>query len=196
MPLLALLALAADPVPGPIKSFGDWVVACDNVHACEMTSLLPGENPFPGENESFDAVALSIARAPGPAGGFDVELQFLEPGAYTDARKSGQFDLAIQEIGRAQNPGPNYQIIIGDSAFGNFYKEINPAVVGMIQQAQAELDAAKRDAAYKKIQQTIYDDNVEFPIYFRELIWGVRKRVTGFQGRVGGDTRVYYCGVQ
>jgi peptide/nickel transport system substrate-binding protein len=146
---------------------------------------------FPRLKETGEYIAQQLRTL-----GFDVELQFLEPGAYTEARKSGQFDLAIQEIGRAQNPGPNYQIIIGDSAFGNFYKEINPAIVGMIQQATSELDAAKRDAAYKKIQQTIYDDNVEFPVYFRELIWGVRKRVEGFQGRVGGDTRVYYVDVK
>ena len=130
-----------------------------------------------------------------PGFGFDVDLQFLEPGAYTEARKSGQFDIAIQEVGRAQNPGPNYQVIILDETFGNFYKELNPQIVPMIQQATGELDAAKRDAAYKKVQQVIYDDNVEFPIYFRELIWGVRKRVKGFQGRVGGDTRTYACDV-
>ena len=145
---------------------------------------------FPKLKETGEYIANQLRTL-----GFDVDLQFLEPGAYTDARKSGQFDIAIQEVGRAQNPGPNYQILIVDETFGNFYKEINPAIVGMIQQAQAELDAAKRDAAYKKIQQTIYDDNVEFPIYFRELILGVRKRVTGFQGRVGGDTRVQQCGV-
>jgi peptide/nickel transport system substrate-binding protein len=127
--------------------------------------------------------------------GFDVDLQFLEPGAYTEARKSGQFDIAIQEVGRAQNPGPNYQVIILDETFGNFYKEINPGIVPLIQASIAELDPAKRDAAYKKVQQAIYDDNVEFPIYFREHIWGVRKRVTGFPGRTGGDTRVYACGV-
>jgi peptide/nickel transport system substrate-binding protein len=146
---------------------------------------------FPKLKETGEYIANQLRTV-----GFDVELQFLEPGAYTDARKSGQFDIAIQEVGRAQNPGPNYKILIGDSAFGNFYKEINPGIVGMIQQAQAELDATKRDAAYKKVQQAIYDDNVEFPVYFRELIWGVRKRVQGFQGRVTGDTRVFYCDVK
>lgn len=146
---------------------------------------------FPRLKETGEYIANQLRTL-----GFDVELQFLEPGAYTDARKSGQFDLVIQEVGRAQNPGPNLQILIGDSAFGNFYKEINPQIVPMIQQAASELDPAKRDAAYKKIQQVIYDDNVEFPIYFRELIWGVRKRVSGFQGRVGGDTRVFQCDVK
>jgi hypothetical protein len=74
MLLLALLAaLAADPVPGPIKTFGDWAVACDNIHDCEMTSLLPGDG-LSVEGSGYDAISLSIARGPGPAGAFTVEI--------------------------------------------------------------------------------------------------------------------------
>lgn len=127
--------------------------------------------------------------------GFDVNIQFLEPGAYTEARKSGDFDLAIQEVGRAFNPGPNFTILLIDSAFGNFYKEINPRIVEMIQQANSELEEARRDAGYKAIQKVLYDDLPELVLYQRELIWGVRKRVKGFQGRIGGDTRTFACDV-
>lgn len=127
--------------------------------------------------------------------GFAVDLQFLEPGAYTEARKSGDFDLCIQEIGRAFNPDTNLTIIYGDSAFGNFYKEINPNIVSMIQSARVELDPARRDAAYQAIQQVLYDDLPELVLYQEEFIWGVRKRVKGFQGRATADTRVAGCDV-
>jgi len=125
--------------------------------------------------------------------GFDVTLQFLEPGAYTEARKSGDFDLAIQELGRAFNPDTNLTILYVDSAFGNFYKELNPGIVPMIQSARSELDQAKRDADYRAIQQVLYDDLPELVLYQEEFIWGVRKRVKDFQGRATGDTRVYAC---
>jgi peptide/nickel transport system substrate-binding protein len=127
--------------------------------------------------------------------GFTVDLQFLEPGAYTEARKSGDFDLCIQEIGRAFNPDTNFTIIYGDSAFGNFYKELNPTIVSMIQAARVELDQSKRDAAYKAIQRVLYDDLPELVLYQEEFIWGVRKRVKGFEGRATADTRVYGCDV-
>jgi peptide/nickel transport system substrate-binding protein len=127
--------------------------------------------------------------------GFNVDMQFLEPGAYTQARKSGDFDLCIQEIGRAQNPDPNLTILYVDEAFGNFYKEINPNIVKMIESARSELDQQKRDAAYRQIQQVLADDLPELILYQEEFIWGVRKRVTGFEGRTGGDTRVYACDV-
>lgn len=127
--------------------------------------------------------------------GFQVTMQYLEPGAYTQARKSGDFDLCIQEIGRAFNPDPNLTILIVDEAFGNFYKEINPAIVGMIERARSELDPQKRNLDYQQIQQALYNDLPELILYQEEFIWGVRKRVQGFQGRVTGDTRVYYCDV-
>lgn len=72
--MLFLLLLASDPVPGPIKAFGDWVVACDNVRSCEMTSLVPGDGME--ADEAHSNVSLSIARAAGPAGGFTVEVGF------------------------------------------------------------------------------------------------------------------------
>ena len=145
---------------------------------------------FPRLKETAEYVSNQLRTV-----GFDVSVQFLEPGAYTEARKSGDFDICIQEVGRAFNPGPNFTILLADAAFGNFYKEVNPGIVQMISQANSELDQAKRDAGYKRIQQVLYEDLPELVLYQRELIWGVRKRVNGFVGRVGGDTRVFQCDV-
>lgn len=74
MPFLFLmLPMFADPVPGPIKAFGDWVVACDNLHRCEMTSLVPGDGVEAAAG--YDEISFSLAREAGPAGGFTVEVQ-------------------------------------------------------------------------------------------------------------------------
>jgi len=80
MMILGALALAvqagamAAPRPGPVKTFGAWAVACDNVHACEMTSLWP-EYTQPDEGSPYDQLSVSVARAAGPAGGWTVEIQ-------------------------------------------------------------------------------------------------------------------------
>lgn len=68
MLILAALALAqAAPQQGPMKTFGDWVVACDNVKRCEMTSLQP-------EGGDWSGWQMAVAREAGPAGGWTVEL--------------------------------------------------------------------------------------------------------------------------
>lgn len=70
MLILAMLALAqASPQQGPMKTFGDWVVACDNVKRCEMTSLQPE-----GGDWSDDGWQMAVTRDAGPNGGWSVEL--------------------------------------------------------------------------------------------------------------------------
>jgi len=72
MLILATLALAqAAPAPqqGPMKTFGDWVVACDNVKRCEMTSLLPESGDW-----SDAGWQMAVTRDAGPNGGWTVEL--------------------------------------------------------------------------------------------------------------------------
>jgi hypothetical protein len=70
MLILTALALAQiAPQQGPMKTFGDWVVACDNVKQCEMTSLQPE-----GGDWSDAGWQMAVTREAGPAGGWTVEL--------------------------------------------------------------------------------------------------------------------------
>lgn len=70
MLILAALALAQiAPQQGPMKTFGDWVVACDNVKRCEMTSLQPE-----GGDWSDAGWQMAVTRDGGPVGGWTVEL--------------------------------------------------------------------------------------------------------------------------
>jgi hypothetical protein len=57
----------AKPVPGGLKTFGDWGAGCDNTKACEMRSLAP-EGQLPG------GVTVSIGREAGPAGAVSFSL--------------------------------------------------------------------------------------------------------------------------
>ena len=50
--------------------------------------------------------------------GFEVDLQFLEPGAYTDARRSGSYDLALQQGGKANNPCNQYKTFYITDTYG------------------------------------------------------------------------------
>ncbi|MCW3846358.1 DUF1176 domain-containing protein [Sphingomonas sp. LB-2] len=76
MPFLPLLLVLADPMPGPLKSFGDWAVACDNQHRCEMTSLIPedGDN-VPADGQGYEDFSFSIVRDPGPAGALTIVVE-------------------------------------------------------------------------------------------------------------------------
>jgi hypothetical protein len=61
----------AGAAPGEMKTFKDWVVACDNVKRCTMASLGPAAGDFP-------AYTMQVARAAGPAGGFEIAIDGIQ----------------------------------------------------------------------------------------------------------------------
>lgn len=90
MLLLALLLAAPASQDDPEKLYGDWVVACDNLHGCEMTSLYPGDQVLPEEDTAWDA-SMSLIRAAGPTGDLTIEV--------TAARKlGGKATLRIDDV--------------------------------------------------------------------------------------------------
>ncbi|WP_342249508.1 DUF1176 domain-containing protein [Sphingomonas sp. OTU376] len=93
MLLLALLLAVPAPQDDPEKLYGDWVVACDNLHGCEMTSLQPGDQPVPEDDSAWDA-SMSLTRAAGPAGGFTVEV-------WASGKLGGKVTLKIDDAALA-----------------------------------------------------------------------------------------------
>ena len=68
----------ATPRPGELKTFRDWTVACDNVRRCAMASLGPEMGDFP-------PYTMQVARAAGPAGGFEIAIDALQDDAAAPA---------------------------------------------------------------------------------------------------------------
>lgn len=64
----------ARPGQGEMKTFKDWAVACDNVKRCELGSLGPDMGDFP-------PYTMQVARAAGPAGGFEIAVASLQQDA-------------------------------------------------------------------------------------------------------------------
>ena len=113
--------------------------------------------------------------------GFEVDLQFLEPGAYTEARRSGSYDLALQQGGKANNPCNQYKTFYINDTYGSGYGGMHPEFQDTIQAACIAVDPEEANTLYQQIQKQIYDDSVEIQLYRQENIWAVRKRVSGFE---------------
>lgn len=113
--------------------------------------------------------------------GFEVDLQFLEPGAYTEARKSGSYDLALQQGGKANNPCNQYKTFYITDTYGSGYGPQHPDFQQLIDQACVAVDAEDANSLYSQIQKQVYDEAVEIQLYRQENIWAVRKRISGFQ---------------
>lgn len=92
--MFAAQAAVAAPKPGPIQSFGAWVVACDNTRRCEMTSIWP-EDLLP-DGSPYEATSVSIVREAGPAGGWTVEIQLPANGGNDSLRVTTERGLEVR----------------------------------------------------------------------------------------------------
>jgi peptide/nickel transport system substrate-binding protein len=121
--------------------------------------------------------------------GFEVDLQFLEPGAYTEARQSGSYDLALQQGGKANNPCNQYKTFYINDTYGSGFGPMHPDFQETIQTACIAVDPEEASTLYQQIQKQVYDEAVEIQLYRQENIWAVRTRVSGFEPYSPDTTR-------
>ncbi len=100
--------------------------------------------------------------------------------------KSGSYDLALQQGGKANNPCNQYKTFYITDTYGSGFGPQHPDFQELIQQACVAVDGEEANALYSQIQKQIYDDSVEIQLYRQENIWAVRKRVTGFEAILAG----------
>lgn len=116
--LIAAAASAAPapsltPVLGPLRTFGDWTVACDNVQRCEATSLIPDD----GVDDTWNKM-LAITRDPGPEGAVGIWIE-------SDAQGTVALTVDGRTVApslRAETPAAltaadSHIEILGDAAF-------------------------------------------------------------------------------
>lgn len=94
---LAQSATAAAPRTGPMETYGDWVVACDNGRRCEMTSLFAQDG-----SQDDQAWQMAVTREAGPKGGWKIDLfgDDLPPGATIRVEGGPVAPAAVWRAGR------------------------------------------------------------------------------------------------
>lgn len=81
--------------------------------------------------------------------------------AYTEARKSGSYNLALQQGGKANNPCNQYKTFYITDTYGSGFGPQNPDFQQVVQDACVAVDPTAASALYNQIQKRIYDESVE-----------------------------------
>ncbi|MEX1021157.1 MAG: ABC transporter substrate-binding protein [Litorilinea sp.] len=121
--------------------------------------------------------------------GFEVDLQFLEPGAYTEARVSGNYDLALQQGNKSNNPCNQYKIFYVEDRYGTGHPGASPDLAQAVEEACVTVEPELAEERFKAIQTRIYNESMEIQLYRQENIWAVRSRIQGFQAYSADSTR-------
>lgn len=111
--------------------------------------------------------------------GFNVNMEQLENAAFSDARKSGQYDCYI--VGAAYGDGDGYGIlnqrIVGDSLSSHYNNE---ELNNMILASNQIMDAEERNAALQEIYTKIMDDCAPFGYIVQyQFNYGYRDGLSG-----------------
>jgi ABC-type transport system substrate-binding protein len=112
--------------------------------------------------------------------GFDVIVQALEGGAFTEARRGSKYDLAFMQLGYGSDPdGAVYTGRVLNDYWGTGYEKLPEAkpVLDKIVAARGELDAKKRDQLYQEIEAALYKNGPRVILYRNTYIWGILPKV-------------------
>jgi peptide/nickel transport system substrate-binding protein len=130
---------------------------------------------FPKVIEVPQAIAAMMREA-----GFEVDLQVMEGGAFTEARRSSNYDLAFMQLGYGSDPDASvYTGRILNDYWGTQFEKLPEAkpVLDKIVAARGELDAKKRDKLYQEIEAALYKDGPRVLLYRNVYIWGLLPKV-------------------
>ena len=133
---------------------------------------------FPKVLEVPQAIAAQMNQA-----GFDVEVKVMEGGAFTEARRGSQYDLAFMQLGYGSDPDTGYLTgrIIND-VWGTQYDKVpeSKEVFDLIVKARSERDSKQRDQMYQKIEDLLHETGPRALLYRNVYIWATRKKVKDF----------------
>ncbi|MCC6626885.1 MAG: ABC transporter substrate-binding protein [Chloroflexi bacterium] len=130
---------------------------------------------FPKVIEVPQAIAAMMREA-----GFDVTVQPLEGGAFTEARRGSKYDLAFMQLGFGSDPDASvYTGRILNDYWGTGYEKLPEAkpVLDKIVAARGELDPKKRNQLYQEIEAALYKSGPRVILYRNTYIWGVLPKV-------------------
>lgn len=156
-----------------------------------------GEGPLPRLSLSYktstDKTALEVANVIADQltrVGIKVDVRGYEWGTFFGDVKKGDFQLMSLRWVGLTDPDVFHYLFHSSSippSGANRGRYINPRVDALIEESRREPDEQKRNAIYRKIQETVSADGVYVSLYWLDNINVLREGFTGFTPLPGGE---------
>ena len=116
--------------------------------------------------------------------GINVEIQIQEDGLYGETIPNGEWDITVN---KRQLPGATLEILesfLGSKGYSNadYYRfgYSNAEADALIEQVRFEMDPVKRQEAYTKLQEMLYESMLVIPYMHDESVVAYNKQIEGF----------------
>ncbi len=123
--------------------------------------------------------------------GIDVQIRALEKGAFSQARKDGDYDLMIYfNFGRCNSLSPELTAFDWNTAYANYYENQNETLKTIVENAQITASQEERDKCVCQICNMLYEEAGVIPLVYEMQYAVMSSKVKGFE--FGPSSSVYY----
>ena len=138
------------------------------------------------DTDPLDAQVAEIIQSMVAEAGFDVKIVAQEATAGVASIRAGDFQAGMLIWSGRADPDGNTSIWLTCKGFTNWGGYCNPKFDALMQKATEIGDPAQRVPLYRQATEMWLDDQPDLVLYHFSLLWGLSRKVTGFQGRPDG----------
>ncbi|WP_342364406.1 ABC transporter substrate-binding protein [Terrarubrum flagellatum] len=159
--------------PAPARD----VAAAKKLIAAAGATTVPVELTY--ENSLTDGRVAQIVQSMAKEAGFDVKLLPLETTTAIERYLAGNFEMYIGNWSGRGDPDPTLYAFFSCGGGQNVNKYCNKDLEGVLNQARAEGDIARRKALYEKATAIYLTDLPSIPLYHPNWYFAARAAVAG-----------------
>lgn len=136
--------------------------------------------------DPLDRQVAEIVQSMVKDAGFDLTIETQEAAAQVEATRSGNFQASLLIWSGRVDPDGNTAIWLTCQGFTNWGKYCNPAFDAVMKQATEADSPAQRVPLYRKATDLWLADQPDLVLYHYSMLWGLSRKVSGFNGRPDG----------
>jgi peptide/nickel transport system substrate-binding protein len=136
--------------------------------------------------DPLDGQVAEIIQSMVKDAGFDMTIVAQESAGLVAATQSGDFQASMLIWSGRVDPDGNTSIWLTCKGFTNWGRYCNPAFDALMQKATEFDDPAQRSPLYRQATALWMNDQPDLVLYHFSMLWGLSRKVGGFQGRPDG----------
>ena len=131
-------------------------------------------------NSPVETQLAQVLQAMAAEAGFDIRIEAVEAAAHFAATQRGDYEAAVAPWSGRADPDGNISIWLQCDGFINWGKYCSPTLDGLLAQARAVTDVARRQELYRQVSEIYLRDRPLIFLYHVKWLWAASTGLGGF----------------
>jgi peptide/nickel transport system substrate-binding protein len=162
-----------------IKPERDVEKAAELVAEAKAEGTNPAFTILTISGQTYQTLAAQVIQQNLDEAGFKVSIQAMDESALLERLYEGEYEATLEKLGPGiLDPSENVAVYIATA--GLFSNADLTKTTKLAEEGSAELDSAKRQQIYYKIQQEVADQHYLITLGYEPFVWAFSDKFTGF----------------